>query len=213
MQCTAKSKQSGAQCRNQAINGTTKCRMHGGASLAGVASPTFKTGRYSKFLPERLAGKYAEALADQNLLALRDEIALVGTRLGELVARLDTGESERRWQLLQDAYADLQAATRQNNAAAFKTALAQLGAALDAGGQEYALWREIAELTEQRRRLVDSEHKRLVSMQQMISTEQAVVLLAAITDIIRRNVADPQAVAVISTELRALTVVGHDAGA
>ena len=32
MQCTAKSKRSGEQCRNHAVKGKTKCRIHGGAN-------------------------------------------------------------------------------------------------------------------------------------------------------------------------------------
>ena len=42
-QCTGKNRQ-GEQCKHAAINGTTKCRFHGGAKLGGLASPTFKTG-------------------------------------------------------------------------------------------------------------------------------------------------------------------------
>lgn len=33
-----------------------RCRMHGGLSLRGLASPRYKHGRYSKDLIARLAG-------------------------------------------------------------------------------------------------------------------------------------------------------------
>lgn len=208
-QCNAKAR-NGQQCKQPAINGTSKCRYHGGASLTGIAHPNFKTGRYSKHLPTRLAARYAEALSDPQLLELRDEIALMGTRLGELVERVDSGESAQRWKALQDAYESLQAATRSGNTTAFQVAMAALGRAIDAGGQDYQTWREIAELTEQRRKLVESEHKRLVAMQQMITTERAMTLLAVITDTIRKHVSDPTALAGISADIRQLTVI--DAG-
>jgi hypothetical protein len=206
MQCTAKSKQSGQQCKRQAVTGGTKCYIHGGASPSGIASPSFKHGRYSKNLPERLAAKYGEALSDTKLLELRDEIALVGTRLAELVERIDTGESAQRWKALQTAYVNLQDATRSGDKVKFLTAMAALGSAIEAGGQDYATWREIAELMEQRRKLVESEHKRLVAMQQMITAEQALTLLAVITDTVRKHVSDPAALAAISADFRALTV-------
>jgi hypothetical protein len=54
-------------CRQQAAAPTHappmangRCRMHGGKSLHGIASPRFKHGRYSKYLFARLAGRYLE---------------------------------------------------------------------------------------------------------------------------------------------------------
>lgn len=61
-------------------------------------------------------------------------------------------------------------------------------------------WQTIAELTEQRRKLVETERKRLVDMQQMITSEQAATLVAALTDAVRRHVDDPDTLAAIATE-------------
>ncbi|MCC6458789.1 MAG: hypothetical protein IT328_27845 [Caldilineaceae bacterium] len=204
-QCTAKNRR-GEQCRHAAINGTSKCRFHGGASLAGIASPSFKTGRYSKHLPTRLAARYGEALSDPQLLELRDEIALIGTRQSELLGHLDSGLSLQRWQDAQAAHAAMVAAIRSKDSAAMQVAITDLGAALDAGAGDYAVWREVVELTEQRRKLVESEHKRLVAMQQMITTEQAMTLLAVITDTVRKHVTDPSILAGISADFRAITL-------
>ncbi len=206
MQCTAKNK-SGNPCKQHAINGTTKCYLHGGKSLAGIASPSLKHGRYSKHLPERLAGRYNEALADPKLMELRDEIALMGARLAELVGRVEAGDSTGRWKALQAAFADLRDATRRADKPGVTFAMAALENAIKSGGNDYATWREIAELTEQRRKLVESEQKRLVAMQQMITSEQAMILLAAITDTVRKHVTDKSALAAISTELKQLTII------
>jgi len=204
MRCTAKSKRSGERCKSYAVAGGTKCRIHGGASLAGVASATFKTGRYSKHIPTRLAARYGEALADPKLLELRDEIALVGTRQSELLERLDAGLSLQHWKDAQTAHSEMLAAIRAKDSVTMQTALVALGDALNVGMGDYAVWQEIIEMTEQRRRLVDSEHKRLVAMQQMITAEQAMVLLARVTDAIRKHVSDPTAVAAISAQLRTI---------
>lgn len=204
-QCTARNRR-GEQCQHTAINGTSKCRFHGGASLVGIASPTFKTGRHSKDLPTRLAARYTEALADPQLLELRDEIALVGTRQGELLTHLDSGLALERWKEAQAAYDSLMAAVRAKDSASLQAALHALGIALDAGMGDYAVWKELVELIEQRRKLVESEHKRLVAMQQMITAEQAMTLLAVVTDTVRKHVSDPAALAGISADLKKLTL-------
>lgn len=88
--CTAKAKQTGARCKRNATPGRNVCRMHGGKSLRGIDAPNFKTGRYSKCLPDRLAERYEEALNDAELTRLGDEIALVDARLQDVIERLRT---------------------------------------------------------------------------------------------------------------------------
>lgn len=85
--CGAK-RTNGEICQSFAMaNG--RCRVHGGATPKGVASPNFRHGRYSKSMPEHLASRYAEALTDSRLLELRDEISLVDVRMADLLAKLD----------------------------------------------------------------------------------------------------------------------------
>src|SRR3954465_9212974 len=98
MQCGAKTR-SGAPCRTRPMpNG--RCRMHGGKSLAGPASPSFTTGRHSKYLPRRLLARYQEMAHDAELLALRDEIALIDARIADVLGRVESGESSRIWREL-----------------------------------------------------------------------------------------------------------------
>jgi len=84
------------------MHGKAVCYMHGGNSPAGIASPSFKHGRYSKVLPVRLAERYAEAKADPELTNLEDEIAVTVVRLCELFAGTKVGEAvrSRRWQAI-----------------------------------------------------------------------------------------------------------------
>lgn len=199
--CGAKTK-NGKPCQAYAMtNG--RCRMHGGNALAGAASPTFKTGRYSKHLPARLMARYQEAQSDPALLALRDEVALIDTRLAELLGRVDTGESARRWQEAQEAFEELRKARIRNDAKQFAAALDELERTLTSGN-DYGLWGEIANAVDLRKRLVESERKRLVEMQQMISSTQAMVLLTTVVDIIKTHVTDRNTLAAISAEFRKL---------
>lgn len=210
MRCNAKNR-NGEQCGNHAAPGTSKCKFHGGASLVGIASATFKSGRYSKDLPTRLAARYNEALADPKLLELRDEIALVGTRQSELLTHLDTGLSLQHWKDAQAAHSEVMAAIRAKDSVALQIALHALSQALDAGMGDYRVWEEIVEMTEQRRKLVESQWKYQIAAQQTITAEKALVLLAAVVDVIRRHVVDKEILALISNEIRSLTTVDADA--
>lgn len=88
-QCTAKSKRSGRQCRKPAMKGRTVCLAHGGRTPRGVASPNFKTGRYSRSLPGHLVADYKGATHDPTLLSLRDDIALNEAMIATLLQQLD----------------------------------------------------------------------------------------------------------------------------
>lgn len=190
MQCTAKSKRSGEQCKKDAVQGSTKCHMHGGKSPKGIASGNFQTGRYSKYLPARLLERYHESAQDGELLALRDEIALLDTRLADLLNRVDSGEAGRAWKDAKAAHRKIALALQTKDTQSMFTGLSELEEAIGRGHGDYMAWDEIQSLLDQRRRLVESERKRLVDMQQMVTSEQAMLLVSALLDSVRRNVTD-----------------------
>ena len=55
--CGARTR-SGEPCKNAPIYPAGRCRMHGGKSLRGIASPRYKHGHYSKDVLAKLAGEY-----------------------------------------------------------------------------------------------------------------------------------------------------------
>src|SRR3990167_2348387 len=194
--CGAKTRK-GVPCRQPALaNG--RCHYHGGKSLAGIASPAFKHGRYSKYLPSRLLERYQEASGDPELLALRDELSLTDARLTDILARVDTGEAGAVWQAARRALSDFRKASAAGDTKKMADHLREMESLIDQGFSDYAAWDEIGRLIEQRRRLGDSEQKRLVAMQQMITAEQAMILLAAVVDVVRQNVSDRGVLAAIS---------------
>lgn len=93
--CTAKSKRSGGRCKNPPVRGRTVCRMHGGASPVGAASPQYKGAGRFKYLPVAMAERYRAAKADPELLALRKDLALLEVRLSTLLERVtETGPAD-----------------------------------------------------------------------------------------------------------------------
>ena len=107
MQCKAKSKRTGNRCLRPAMNDKEVCYHHGGRTPRGMASPHFKTGRYSKFLPDRMASRFEEGQADTELLALRHEISVLDARTEDLLKRVDSGESGELWRQLRDVQKEL----------------------------------------------------------------------------------------------------------
>jgi len=204
-QCTAKAKQTGVRCKRNATPGRNVCRMHGGRSLQGVDSPRFKTGRYSKYLPDRLVERYEEALNDVELMRLNDEIALVDTKLQDVLEqRPAEGEGPGAWQQVRDAHQRLEHAIARDDANATQAGVVRLSEGIASGRDECAAWGMILELIEQRRKLVDTERRRLLDEDQVISVERLMILVAAIVDIIKRNVASREERAAVSNEIRCL---------
>lgn len=213
-QCTAKAKHTQERCRDSAMRGKKVCWHHGGKSLSGMASPSYKTGKYSKVLPVRLQQTYEEARANPRLLSLTDDIAAAESRLADLFQRVDTGESGALWQTLGETLEDFNAALAKNALPAMHQHLATLRRLITQGRDDYAAWAEIQALWETRCKLTLTEQKTLVAMQQMISTEQLMVYLGVITNAITRCVtahAEPDASRAIlgdlATEFKQLTVL------
>jgi hypothetical protein len=204
-QCTARSKQSGERCKRHASPGRTVCYIHGGKSLRGTDLPQFKHGRYSKYLPDRLAEKYAEALSDKDLVTLEDDIALVEARLKtELQNLRDHGMGMRGWQRARGLYLTFQAQTNAGRQEQAIRTLGNLGRLLSQGTEGTAAWETIENLIEQRRKLIETERKRYADEDRAITIDRLMILMAAVIDIVRRNVESPEARRAISDEIRRL---------
>ncbi len=216
-------KRKGGTCRSTVVYPNGRCKLHGGKALAGIASPTFRTGRYSKHLPAHLSADYEAAKADPELVECRDELALVDSRLGQLAQRLQSGKDADLWASLSFNFTNLAAGMDSLLSAIevegeeAETALRETTEALEACRSvvnevraSESTWREMYAVLEQRRKLVETESKRLKDMQQMITVERAMTLIAALADSVRRNVTDREQLAAIQSDLLRLT--GGEAG-
>jgi hypothetical protein len=204
-QCTARSKRTGEQCRDHAMKGRNVCYHHGGKTPRGFALPHTKTGRHSKDLPTRLSGRYLESLNDPDLLNLSDDIALTDAFIEDARKGLDHGESGRLFAELKATWDQLMTAQRNKDAAAVQMHMAELGALIRQGVGAYAARNEATQLIDQRRKLVESESKRRVQMQDMITSEKAMLLTSALLDAVVRHVDDPRILAAIGAEFGAIT--------
>lgn len=204
-QCTAKVRKTGERCKRWAVTGYAVCQVHGAGSKNKPGGRPVQHGRYSKYLPTRLVSRYQEAKDDPELLNLRDEIGVLDSRLSELLTRVDTGEASELWMKAHNAFHQFKIATAAKRQMEANKYFFELESILGEGLSDAAAWMEISSLIDQRRKLVESERKRLVEMQQMISVERAMILIGAIAAVIKENVTDRTALANISAELNRLT--------
>lgn len=188
--CGAKTRNGGA-CPNPPVKGSKRCRMHGGKSLKGIAHPNFKTGRWSSSIPERMAERYSVLLDDPAMLDITHEIALTDTRISELLQRVGTGESKGLWQQARKSNDDIQKAIHNENYGAVLIATAQLDRLIGEGLTDYEAWSEIHTLIDQRRKLAESERKRRIEAEQMLTIDQAMSFTTAVLNLIRSSVDDP----------------------
>ncbi len=208
MKCGAKNRQ-GEPCQRWTLAGRTRCRLHGGKSLVGSACPQYRSGRYSAYVPERLREQYEQAEDDAELLSLRSELALTDTRLIDLLARVNTGESGQLWADLRRAHREFTGAKRGRDVARMYTTLARMEQLIDSAVDDHQAWAEIGELIEQRRRLVESEQKRMVMLNQMMTKEEALLMTRQLVDIMTRHVTDKQVLSAVIVDMQRLVGPAH----
>jgi len=205
--CNARRVRGQGLCQRHPVAGKTRCQKHGGRSLSGVASPSFKTGRWSTALPQRLLARYEQAQSDGELLALRDEIQLTDARLGDLLSRADSGESGQLWLTLQQRWREFQRYRASGDVRRMQASVELLGEQVQRGVSDHEIWTEIGSLMDRRQRLVEAERRRLETMAQSLTVEEAMGLLRTVLDVIRRNVTDRAVLGRIASELGSLVTL------
>lgn len=195
----------GSPCKNWAMS-NGRCRMHGGKSLAGPASPTFKTGRYSRHMPARLADRLAQALDDPDYLNLHEEIALLEVQIGEALERLHNGAGGSIRDVLK-AWDALKRVSTRGDRKAWQERFTDLGVAIDALTAEDAARETLIDLINQKRLVSETERKRQVQMRQLVTVEQAMTLVAVVHESVKRHVKDPDTLRAIQIDLT--TAMNH----
>ena len=165
-----------------------RCRIHGGKSLGGLASPLLKHARYSKSLPVRLAGPYLVARNDPDLHSLADEIGVAQARLEELFGRLETSDLGHAWISLAATWRLFAKHRSAGDVPAMTDALADFEAIVQRGQQDYLLWQDIGGTIKLLSTLRLSEHRRLVDLQVMMSALDAEKLFSGTQMIVREAV-------------------------
>lgn len=199
MECGAK-RVNGERCRTQAMpNG--RCRIHGGKSLNGLAHPSTTHGRYSKHLPTRYLARYNEARDDARLLEFRDDLALLDARLCDVMEQVGNSESGELWKRCKEA---LRSHDKAKEEEARKEAFGQIRWLINEGYAEWQTWMEIRRLLEDRRKIVEAEVERQHKERRSIDEKGMLLVLGAVSQIIRTHVADADALRRIARDFAGL---------
>lgn len=169
-----------------------RCRIHGGSSPSGLQHPSYKKGIYSEVVPKKIAQDYEQLLGDEELLSLRDEIAMTRVYIRENIRRSGSGDWIGRAAIsasraIEKAWVKVQSAsspeTSQRAEVEMETALNRLKLATSAARTEAEARSEFRELTASLEKLERSENIRVVQLYNMISAERALALIHSGTQV------------------------------
>lgn len=207
-QCTAMSRRTRERCKGPAMLGSPnqKCRMHGGdgSHSIGVADHSFKSGRYSRYLPTQLDQLYREALSNPELIEMGDHIALLEARMQEMLATSSAGDPVPKWSDIAEVFAEVTMVVLGGEHSKVTAALERMQKVIDGGMKWDTTWNQIGGIMEQLRKLTDTEVKRKKELNQMVPVERVVAMMAAVASAVKRNVKDPEQIAAVYRELSVL---------
>jgi hypothetical protein len=198
--CGAKTRK-GKTCTQPAMS-SGRCRMHGGATPRGADHPAFKHGRYSKAMPDHLGERYRASLEDEERHDLRDEIAVAEAKVAECLYRMsvDPGDSDTLWIKLRN----LEREIRRSDKVQGKQLLALLLQTIREGGEAASASRELDAWIARKSRSVETDMRVAKDKQHFIRVEEFMAAMAAVAEVIRRNVEDDATRRKIGRELRAI---------
>lgn len=183
--CGARNRQ-GKPCNRPPAQGANRCKLHGGASPKGNALPQTKDGRYSKYLPTRLQARYQDLAQDENLLDLSQNVALIDVRISELAERIDVGDYGAGYTKLKRLHRRLVDAIRQQNTDEIGKTIRDMGDIIEGGSKDYAVWQQLLQANEQRRRVVTDIEKIRLQGERAVSLTELMLLITRIVSAFER---------------------------
>lgn len=192
--CNATAKSTGEQCKNPAVSGSIKCRLHGGKTPRGANSPNFKHGGRSKYIPQRILGIYEELEGDTEYTDLRSNMRLREMFIREKLAMLeDAPDSAELWKQFRKTLDDFKKAWANENLGMANEALSKLDIIIDERMVYFETQKEIrADLAEQRKdstAIAAIEYKG----ENAVTMTEVLTFVGAVLNLVTAHVNDKQA--------------------
>jgi hypothetical protein len=179
-----------------------RCWLHGGKTPKGPANPAWKTGMGSRYVPKNLRAVYDMAMGDTDLLNARHGIALLDAKIDQTLREIDDRKGGALWDDAYKAFTALEEAMIERDADKIRLAFKKLRAAMDEGQRDRRAWYDVRKLLSERTKISESERRRLIEMQQVLTMERASALVAFLIETVRRHVTDKQALIRISKDVK-----------
>lgn len=164
------------------------CRYHGGKSLKGVVHPQFKGGKYSKYMPTGMAGRYASFMEDSDRLTLADETAILQTLLADYLDKLAGLAHAGAWAKANEVFENIGKAAASGQEIRVGVLMAELGDILINGTKEGVLVKDIQTTIEQIRRNKETEGRMAEKSEQLIPLSDFVAFVDATMYLLRTYV-------------------------
>ena len=197
--CGAKNRQ------GKPYRGPKSCKFHGGKSLRGAASPSFKNGSRSRSfaasLPPKLRDKFETALADPELLSLRSYVALLDARVADAIERYCESDAAQFRDRLQKLWKQLEQANAEKDIERVAELLKGVGEVIRLGAAEEEAWSEVAAAIKDLVAVTTQENRRLVDMGMMLNVEQAMALVVTLHFVVAEHVKDKSVLNAIGIDL------------
>lgn len=191
--CGAKTKRKGTLCKRPAMeNG--RCHLHGGKTPKRQDSLNWEHGHSSKYAPAGMEQAFKELVTSSETLTLKNEIALMDLRLIQLVETLPA-EGVLPSRVLDAWYRVLHAINNADGSEGLLeivTLLDNMDKLLKESYRVQQAWMEIKDGMETRRKLVDTEIKRVKASYEAIPVDQAMHLVYFMRDIIVEEIQDEE---------------------
>jgi hypothetical protein len=191
--CGGKLRHREGTCRNPPVPGRNRCKWHGGKTPVGIASPHFKHGRTSTYmdaLPDRMRGDFTAAMLDPDLLRLTEQVAVVDTRLLDLMRTANVGVTTQLWRDLRAQWRAFKVAQGGGDVPGMNAAITAMDSLIQHGASEAAAWDEIGKQIDRSVRVREAEQKRRIAMELMVDMNKLDNLKGQILGAIKAEVTD-----------------------
>jgi hypothetical protein len=158
---------------------------------------------FMPYLPQRLRDRFGEASASSDQLSNAQQIALVDLRVSQLLERIDTTESGRRWYETKAAMREFVVTMRSGDQVRTAETLTELNSAINRGVNDADNWAEIMQAIEVRRRVTETELRRIRAANEFMSAQEALALITLISESVNRHVDNLGAKALIAADIAA----------
>lgn len=200
-------KRDGTPCRQPPALGSDYCRFHGGHAPKGKHNHLFRHGKYSKLLRRDILRHYFHSLQQEDMYTQRDEIALLDARISLLSEQLSNADGIRLYEQMVEVKIELEELVDKDEVSkkdlsAFSSRMSDL---LTEAKGERRRWREIYDVMEVRRRLIESDRKRMLEQQEYLTKQQAQVLVATLINVLHKNIPDAITLRNIAAEFDAIS--------
>lgn len=201
--CCFSKKADGSRCMSVIRFANGRCKMHGGtlATKNIMASGSFRKKLYEGKLPKDLGLILADAVEDPEAHSLKEELAVNTVQISKLlgaIGRHKDEADEATWKevqklaeeaeklLFDDGVQSIFALGGEGHKVSkLANTLEKLVLRIRAGADESKLFKEINEATEYRRRLVETDMKRVQMARNMIPAAEALQMFKNIVSLVK----------------------------